>query len=315
MSNFEQRVRLTEMVEKSLKDLFPNDKCTIKEFGCNTILGDNDDFWGFIKEPIANQQASSMIVKFAPDYLLLKKSEPRELFFVDVKHSISPTWAPSRLKMLREKNNDNTLSTDQIGVVAREALLAYRRYYPNTIVLMACPYNAKLLMAQFANNIRCLYCYHSPDRGSYDCANCPEKRGGFFDIERAVNSVGSQTPMTNVDLNSFAPAAEFFNEIGIQLNEHVLADLLQEIKRETIEIGEGVYPKLRNQTLWNINHAGCDWVNYEVYSFPGNDFYHLDRDCEWMRGNERRIVAYATLTQALLAGKKTYCRRCCPKPD
>lgn len=320
MSNFEQRLRLTEMVENGLHELFPNDKCAIRKFGCSTILGEKDakkkdDFWDFIIEPGVNQQASAMIVKFAPDFILLKKSEPKELFFIDVKHSIAPTWSPARLKMLREKNHDDSLSTDRIGVVAREALLSYRRYYPNTIVLMACPYNTKLLMAQFAKDIRCLYCYHSPNREDYDCANCPTITGGFFDVERAVNSVGSQTPMTNVDLDSFKPAAEFFDEIGIELNETILNDLLQEIKKESIDIGDGVFPKFRNQTLWNINHAGCEWVDYEVYSFPGNDFYHLDRECDWMRGSEDRIVTYATLALAMRDGKRMYCRKCCPRPN
>jgi hypothetical protein len=35
----------------------------------------------------------------------------------------------------------------------------------------------------------------------------------FFDIERAGNSTGSQTPMTNIDLRSFEPAIDFFRNI------------------------------------------------------------------------------------------------------
>lgn len=315
MSEFKERLELTEKVESFIKDLFPSDKCSVIEFGCKSIIGENEDLWEFIKEPIVNQQASSMIVKFAPDFILLRKTEPKELYFIDVKHSIAPTWAPSRLKMLREKNSDNTLSIDRIGVVAREALLAYRRYYPNTIVLMACPYNAKLLMAQFAADIKCLYCYHAPNRDDYDCASCPAQNGGFFDIERAVNSAGSQTPMTNIDLDSFLPADEFFNNIGIQLNENALNNLFQEIKKETIDIGRGVYPNLKNRALWNINHAGCDWVDFKVYSSAGNDVYHIDKNCECMSENRENIEAYATLAEALLSGKKTSCSKCCPNSD
>lgn len=313
MSSFEERVELSEKVESIFQELFPKEESSVIEFGCKSIIGENQDLWKFIKEPIVNQQASSMIVKFAPDFILLRKTDPKELFFIDVKHSLAPTWAPSRLKMLRDKNNDNTLSIDRIGVVAREALLAYRRYYPNTIVLMACPYNAKLLMAQFAKDIRCLFCYHAPDREDYDCASCPTKNGGFFDIERATNSAGSQTPMTNVDLDSFLPADEFFSNLGIHLNKDVLNNLLQEIKQETLDIGKGVNPNLKNQTLWNINHAGCDWVDFKVYSFPENDVYHLDKKCECMRGNEDRIETYAKLADALLSGKNTCCSKCCPK--
>ena len=77
-------------------------------------------------------------------------------------------------------------------------------------------------------------------------------------------------------------------------------------------------PRGQNSIIKLVEHfpyAGCDWVEYEVYSFPGNDFYHLNRECQWLRGNEDRIITYATVGQALLDGKKTYCRKCCPKSD
>lgn len=315
MSTFDQRLRLTELVENNMQQLFQSEVTVVREFGCKTIIGDNDYLLNYIKEPAVNQQASAMIVKFAPDFILLKNNEPKCLYFVDVKHSVAPTWSHSRLKMLREKNSDSTLSTDRIGVVAREALLSYRRFYPNTIILMACPYNSKLLMAQFADKIRCLYCYHSPERGDYDCEECPAQNGDFFDIERATNAVGSQTPMTNVDLNSFIPADMFFEQLGIKIDSEVFENLKQEIKTEPIEIGAEVYPEIKNRVLWNLNYAGCDWIDYEVYSYPGNDFYHLDRECKWLSGMKNRIVAYASISQALSSGKRTYCRKCCPQID
>jgi len=313
MSNFDQRLRLTELVENNMQQLFQSEVTIVKEFGCKTIIGDNDYLLNYIKEPTINQQASAMIVKFAPDFILLKNNEPKHLYFVDVKHSVAPSWSPSRLKMLQEKNKDLTLSTDRIGVVAREALLSYRRYYPDTVILMACPYNSKLLMAQFADKIRCLYCYHSPERADYDCKECPAKNGNFFDIERATNAVGSQTPMTNVDLNSFIPADIFFEQLGIKIDNKAFDNLKQEIKKKPIEFNDKVYHKIKNRVLWNLNHSGCDWIDYEVYSYSGNDFYHLDRDCKWLNGMENRIVAYASITQALSSGKKTYCRKCFPQ--
>lgn len=309
MSSFDERLRLTEMIESNMSALFGTD-VIVKEFGCKTIIGDNEDLFEYIKEPEVNQQASSMIVKFAPDFILLKNSNPKQLFFVDVKHSISPTWAPSRLRMLQQNNDDSGLSPDRIGVVAREALLSYRRFYPNTIILMACPYNSKLLMAQFADKVRCLYCYHSAARDDYNCGSCPSKTGGFFDIERATDSVGSQTPMTNVDLDSFLPADIFFNQIGIEYNSEILNNIKEDIKREPIGIGENVYPKTKNRLRYMLNQAGCEWVNYEVYSFPGNDFYHIDRECRRLNGMGDRIVAYASIAQALSSGKKTNCRNC-----
>lgn len=313
MSGFEERLRLTELVDNNMLKLLSAEDIVVKEFGCKTIIGDNECLYEYIKEPIVNQQASGMIVKFAPDFILLKNSEPKQLYFIDVKHSVSPTWSPSRLRMLQEKNSDSSLSTDRVGVVAREALLSYRRFYPNTIVIMACPYNSKLLMAQFADKIRCLYCYHSPEREDYQCEECPAKNGGFFDIERATNAVGSQTPMTNVDLNSFIPLDVFFGELGLKINNDVLDYLKQVIKNETIDIGEDVYPRIKNLILWNLCNSGCVWVDYKVYSFPGNNFYHLDRECTWIRDMENRIEEYTTVAQAINSGKITYCRKCFPR--
>ena len=159
MFEFNERLNQTRLIEDKMKELFP--KSVVREFGYQTIIGDDIELKRFMNNPEINQMASGMIVKFAPDFILLKKETPQQLFFVDVKHSVSPVWAYSRLNKIREKNKDYTLEISDIAVVAREALLSYRRYYPNSIVLMASPYNPKLLMAQFASRIQCLYCYRS----------------------------------------------------------------------------------------------------------------------------------------------------------
>lgn len=317
MSSYGERENLTKIVEDAFPGLFLNDQCTTRKFGCELICGDNEELWKFISnEPRANQQAAAMIVKFAPDFILLKNSDHKELFFIDVKNSNTPQWSEKRLKELRTKNHDDSLTTDRIGVIAREALLAYRRYYPKSIVLMACPYNSKLLMAQFAEDIKCLQCYRSPDKEEYDCATCPWKTGGFFDIERDVKSDGSQTPPTTVDLDSFLSVTDFFSsKLGIQLNLENLDRLLQKIKQEPISINKGrVAPSIKNKTLWNINQAGCDWVDYEVYSVSGNDFYHLDSQCMFIK-NKEKVVTYKRIEEALSDNKTKRCKKCWPEQD
>lgn len=112
---------------------------------------------------------------------------------------------------------------------------------------MASPYNPELLMAQYADRIRCLYCYRNPQNGEYDCNNCPAKNGGFFDIERALNAMGSQTPMTDVDLNSFEPAEEFFEKIGIPLNRFILDKIKNIIRKEQIVFEGKVDDKTKNK--------------------------------------------------------------------
>ena len=75
----------------------------VHEFGCKSIIKDNGVLFDYIKEPEVNQQASAMIVKFAPNYTLLKTNESKQIYIIEVKQSVSLTWALNRLKMIREK--------------------------------------------------------------------------------------------------------------------------------------------------------------------------------------------------------------------
>ena len=311
MSDFAERLGLTKMVEEKMGQLFDPETAFVRPFGFESIINGNEELEEYLKKPYVNQQGSAMLVKFAPDFMLLKKGEPQELFFIDVKHSVSPVWALSQLQMLREKNGDPTISSDRAGEVAREALLAYRRYYPNSIILMASPYHAKVLMAQFANRVRCLYCYHDASREAYDCANCPAKTGGFFDIESNNGSAGSKRPHTNIDFDSFLPADTFFAGIGVRMNQPVLEELIETIKREPVDIDAKVRAKTRNGLKWELHLAGCDWIP-EVYSRAGNNFYHVDRDCFGLqRVGEGEIVKHPSVKAAEASGKSHACRMCC----
>lgn len=307
-NNFDSRVDLTKIIEDKMVELFENETTHVHTFGCDTIAGEDGILWDYLKRPEVNQQAAAMIVKFSPDFILVKHDEQPMLYFVDVKHSVSPVWADSRLNKIRGRNGDTSISNSKIGVIAREALLSYRRYYPNTIVLMASPYNSKVLMAQFAKDIRCLYCYKKD--GEYNCADCPSDNGGFFDIERATNSVGSQTPMTDVDLDSFLPADTFFEQLGIVINRDVLDELIRRIKQEPIMFGsENVNQDTINKVLYRLNRDGCDWVDYKVYSKEGNDFIHLNRNCFCLSG-EGDIIEHRSLAAAQSAGLIRTCNYC-----
>lgn len=256
MSYFKERLGLTTAIEEKIVELFSND--VVQEFGCSAIVDQDTELFQFLSTPQINKMPSGMIIKFAPDFIILTKSLPQNIYFLDVKHSVSPIYANSRLELMRRQCGDRTLNISDVGVVAREALLSYRRYYPNTIILMASPYNPKKLMAQFADKVRCLYCFRStsPD---YDCNNCPSKNGGFFDIERAGNSTGSQTPMTNIDLRSFEPAIDFFRKIGIELNNNIVSEVENLIINEPIIFDNKVTQERKQEVLRSLVDEGCDF--------------------------------------------------------
>ena len=319
MSFFEERLNLTDIIEKKIKELFSNE--IVQEFGCSKIVSPGTEIFNFLKTPEINQMPSGMIIKFAPDFIILTKKEPKKIYFLDVKHSVSPIYAPSRLKLMREKASDNTLEISDIGVVAREALLSYRRYYPNTIILMASPYNPKKLMAQFAEKVKCLYCYRNKDKPDYDCNNCPAKNGKFFDIERDGKSTGSQTPMTNVDLRSFESSETFFNKLGIEINSSTLYEIEKEIMNEPIGFDDKVLDKRKNEIFQSLIDSGCYWVKKQsqaikkqssskVYSVRNNDFIHFDKKCYCLQFSKYNIITYDNIEQAKKDGKKTICKFC-----
>ena len=313
MSTFEKRYELTDKIEKRIPKLFNRD--VVSEFGCQTIIGDNAMLWEYVKSPEVNSSSSGMIVKFAPDFILQKKTKPVELFFLDTKYSISPVWASARFKMLNEKSkekNHKPVRLCDIGVIAREALLAYKRYYPNTIIIMASPYNPKLLMAQFAEKISCIFCYSSSSERGFPCRECPHVKGDFFPYERIGSSSGSQTPITNVDLSSFEPIEKFFSKIGVEIDRSVLKDMRRDIMDTEIDFSTLSYGKteqVKNGVKAALNRDGCSWISYKVYTQAGNDFYHYDPACRYL-SQEKTVAEHVVSIETPALPPKVECRVC-----
>lgn len=309
MDTFEKRLNLTQRIESNLPELFNNS--ILKEFGCETIVGDNLELMQLMKRPEINQSPTGMIVKFAPDFILAQRYNAKRMYFLDVKHSVTPIWYEKRLQKIRNNCNDSTIEISDIGVIAREALLSYRRFYPNTIILMASPYNPKLLMAQFADRIRCLYCYTSTNK-EYDCNNCPTKNGGYFNIERATKSNGSQTPMTNVDLNSFEPIEDFFKSIEIEVDTRILETIRNDIRKEGIEVKHND-ELVRNHLLWELHENGCNWIDYTIFFKDKNQYLHIDYNCKYLRMYSGDVKRCSSNNQPEQLKHKLKCKICMSK--
>ncbi len=311
LNTYNGRREATNIIENSLNSLFSSDEVEIVKFGMETIVDGHDDVRDYLTRRIdVNNKPSSMIVKFAPDYILLKKSEPQELYFLEIKASFTPCWSENRVNKIIERHGDG-LNESNIGEIAREALLSYTRYYPNTIVLYGTSYNPRVLMAQFAEEIECLYCYKSI--GEYDCDNCPSREGNFFELERNVLSNGSGTPNTNVNLDSFLEAREFFERIGIQLQTDTETQIINAIKERNIKL-ESVHLDFNREReiRERLYNCGCDWVNrvIQYYSCMNNDFYHNDRNCFTIRDiRDNDLIGYYSENAARIAGKRK-CRYC-----
>lgn len=262
MSNtitFNGRYHLSNILSDKVKELFNSEDVEIIPFGFENIANGNLELQQYISTERANLSYSSMLVKFAPDYILLKKSAPQELYFLEIKVSKTPLYSSSRLSDIQRINPGKDIKISNVGDIAREAWNAYNNLFPNTIIIDACSYNNKLIMAQFINKIDCLRCYKSSTE-HYDCKSCPMKSKSFFDIERNYRSAGSQTPHTNIDYSSFEEVKEFFGKLDIRVNVPLINELKETIKSEGVSFPPRTYEYVINNIKNKLKLEGCDWL-------------------------------------------------------
>lgn len=258
IQNFNGRYKLSDLISKNIHKIFNSDDVEIIPFGFENITNNNPIFSEFINKPESNFSHSSMLVKFAPDFIMLKKSEPKEIYFLEIKVSITPLRYYSRLKELQNAHPNSNLKLSDIGDIAREAWNAYYNLYPNTIIIDGCSYNSKVLMAQFVNKIECLMCFN-PNK--FDaCKNCPIKNKDFFEYEINTTSYGSKTPHTNLNYSSFEIIDKFFEKLNIRLNKSYVNELKEQIKKLGIYFQQSTYDSIKEQILSDLRNEGCYWL-------------------------------------------------------
>ena len=256
-NTFSKRYNLSEEIVKKLPSLFDLNQVEIIPFGVETIANGNQALNEHIKKDISNLSHSSMLVKFAPDFILLKKAEPQALYFLEIKVSVTPLYSSNRLNEINTKHPGTKLS--DVGDIAREAWNAYKTLFPNTIILEASTYNPKLFMAQFANKITCLRC-HADGNLAYDCSQCPVNKRDFFPVSRNKYSSGSQTPHTNISLASFMDAKQFFNQLNINLNDKIISEIKTMLMNHKISWSSSIYPTVIDKCKITLIKEGCYWL-------------------------------------------------------
>ena len=256
--DFSQRYRLSDIIAGSLDRLFDARDAEIIPFGFELIADRSACLREYISTPRSNMSHSSMLVKFAPDFILFKKGEPQEIYFLEIKVSKTPLRFYSRLRELQAAHPNDGLRLSDIGDIAREAWNAYVNLYPNTIIIDGCSYNPKVLMAQFADRVQCLRCFNP--RGAVACNDCPVRRREFFEYEVNENAAGSKTPHTNLNYASFDRLENFFAGLNIRLNGECVRELTQRIKNLGVFFPDGTDERIKSQVLHDLRNDGCDWL-------------------------------------------------------
>lgn len=256
MQDFNQRYQLSEICSKRVFTLFEENSVEIIPWGCENITKGNETFNNYLNSAESNFSHSSMLIKFAPDFILLKKTQPQAIYFLEIKVSTMPIWSEKRFSEIKAINPNKSLLLSDVGDVAREAWNAYNNLYPNTIILDACSYNPKLVMAQFVDKIHCLRCYKSHWE-SYDCASCPVKRRSFFSFDRNSSSYGS--PLISTTLQCLKRKI-FFNSIGIGINRSTLLEIKDIMKSIGVNFRPSTYENIQRRVIDTLRSEGCFWL-------------------------------------------------------
>ena len=80
LDTFNKRYALSEVLIEYLPKILNHEDCELIKFGSETITKDSEALTEFIRLMDSRKNYSSMLVKFAPDFILYDKKR-NELFF------------------------------------------------------------------------------------------------------------------------------------------------------------------------------------------------------------------------------------------
>ena len=257
INTFEKRYSLSKIIANRLPKIINKDDAELIPFGSESIIGENQALGAFINDDASRKNHSAMLVKFAPDFILLDKKR-KELYYLEIKVSVTPLCLETNRKQMKLING-RTPDITEIADMDRDAWNAYNTLFPRTIILDACLYNPRLLGCQFVSKIQCLRCFKQ-FREAFDCNECPIKDRGLFEQKRNLHSEGSQTPHMNFSLHNFLGFGTFFDSLNIGYDKNELNLLLNEIKKCQLSFPRVVYESTKKEIIKDLVGKGCYWL-------------------------------------------------------
>ena len=250
--SFYDRIKRSQIATNDLK-AFLGENVDVQGFGIESIGNADDPLRRHLKVLENNyNNPTAMLLEYFPDYIVYTGEK---VFFLESKVSITPCWSERRIN---DANNrvENTIDASNCGEIAREPFLAYRKYFPDTVILYVNNYNSNAVLAQYAKNIQCLRC-EGNGRDQYDCSACPLVTGGFYESAERNNNSGSGTPSTNINLDSFVPARDFFrDEFNITISETEIQAMENAVLSEGLGFGNTISLEHKKRMIGQIWNAG-----------------------------------------------------------
>lgn len=223
-------------MKKHVENLFSKSKnnCSLLPFGCETILKLDSSLGKFLND---NEQANntSYLLEYLPDYILID-SNKNKLYFIEVKFSNHPLIYGERMIQIKNQANYATASSMTIGVLAREAFYSYRKFFPETILIYACPYSEIVLFAQSIDKLPAIYVENNENKvvNSENYDKYEIGSNNYFHHMRNDLSKGSGTPSVNFCFDDMEPIEAFFKTLNIDLDCSALKNMFDETVSQTV---------------------------------------------------------------------------------
>lgn len=269
-TSFLDRFALTKRLEEMLKPFLEEYGFEVFEFGHPVIVRGNSWMINRLKRLHTKASSAALMVKFTPDFIIVKKGHAKGLFLADTKASITPIFFKAHIDRIRNHTGRQDIRREDIVEIEREAWFTYNSFFPKkqVAIIIALPYNPRLILAEWASNIKCLWCFwESTDSGPkpFPCKKCPiyTQTGGNFGVVKNFLAGGSGTPHTNIDLSSMRTLGDFLKQdFGIKIDNEDLEILFDELKS------------------WDLNKP-AGRVNWTQFN---NVIRELQRTCPWLTG-------------------------------
>ena len=151
-------------------------------------------------------------IRFAPDFLVIERQKPENVYFLEYKCTQTPLYSPRRIAEIAEQAGKESLDWPDIGQCEAEAYdnyMALSEIGVRVAILNYVSYHERLLLCDFVDKVTALY----------------------RDRVTTQTQRGSKTPYINFDVTPMRTLQEFLSEEH-PIESHRIQTVFQEICSE-----------------------------------------------------------------------------------
>jgi hypothetical protein len=242
-STFRGRLGLTHRLDRALRPLLTDAGLICEPLGQPPALANMPETRKRLTAVAAKASPAVRMVRFTPDFLIIRPGHPDGPLLADTKVSVTPLFHDRQVSRIRRHAGRPEIGREDIAEIEREAWYTYNRCFPpnRVALIVAAPYHPRCVVAEWVLRVRCLWCYagRGPDGPRpFPCQHCPvfSRRDEGFGVLGNFFTSGSGTPHTNIDLGSCRPLDRFLADtLGVTPDPDRMAALIAEVRSWPIQ--------------------------------------------------------------------------------